>query len=151
MLSQLCISLSCVAALGVLAAVGIEGYSEPSAGEAAQGDHSAYEATSAERKHHVAFFVRGGAPHNTDAAHPVTILVNEAYVVGYCENRKNPLWSAYHVDQTTAKVNGQAAAVDISHDRPDEFYTDVRTAARVDGAMTFGGHYDRGHMTPNNA
>src|ERR1700752_385475 len=120
MLSHLCVRQSCMVALGVLVAVGVAERSEPATG-APPDDHSTYEATSAAKKHHVAFFVRWGTPHNGDAAHPATILVNEAYAVGYCESRKNPLWSAYHLDEQTAKLNGQSATLDLAHDRPDEF------------------------------
>jgi endonuclease G len=139
--------LAAVGAIVALAAMSIA----PQGARAA--DHSTFEATSEAKKHYVAFFVRGGYPRNQDVEHPVTILVNEGYVVGYVEKRKNPAWSAYHVDRISAKLAGQDERLKISHHRPDQFYTDTRIPAdaQLSGSQTFGSPYERGHMTPNNA
>lgn len=72
-----------------------------------------------------------------------TVLKNKAYIVGYSEERRDPLWSAYRV-------------VHMEHPfvlkRPTgEFITDTRTAARVAHHDFTGSGYDRGHMTPNSA
>jgi endonuclease G, mitochondrial len=71
-----------------------------------------------------------------------TILKNQAYIVGYSELRKDPLWVAYRVH---AVVNPP----DLP--RPSQFATDSRTAAKVrTGDFTRSG-YQRGHMAPNQA
>ena len=105
-------------------------------------DHTVIETTSQAHAHRLAFFVAGGRPRNADANHPIKVLINHAYAVGYSEDRKNPVWSAYHADRVDPAVR---------HARPDPFYTDLRTTAKVDGSKTFGGGFDRGHMIPNNA
>ena len=71
------------------------------------------------------------------------MLKNQAYIVGYSESRKDPLWSAYRVKK-------------MEHpfvlERPKgEFLTDTRTIAQVKHHDFTGSGYDRGHMTPNNA
>jgi endonuclease G len=88
----------------------------------------------------------GGAPQADEsrgADVAFTTLKNQAYIVGYSERRKDPLWSAYRV-------------IRMEHpfelERPKgEFLTDMRTEARVKHQDFTGGGYDRGHMTPNSA
>ena len=122
----------------------------PIFGQESAAKNSAFETASGARKHQVPFFVLGGIPNNNDATHPVIVLLNEAYAVGYSENRQNPLWSAYHVDKTSIMDGKRTTSLRSRHDRPDFFYTDSRTVAKVPGGKTFPG-FDRGHMTPNNA
>jgi DNA/RNA endonuclease G (NUC1) len=109
-------------------------------------ENTTFEKTSDLKRHLLTFFMVGGVPDNGDPSHPVKVLINEAYAVGYSEERQNPIWSAYHVD----KVSNNPI-----HDRPMKFHTDTRTVAQVSGDLTFRRTgeplYDRGHMTPNNA
>ncbi len=73
----------------------------------------------------------------------VTILKNLAYMVGYSETRKDPLWSAFRVIHTDHP---------FILERPSgAFPTDNRTTARVAHHDFTGSGYDRGHMTPNSA
>jgi len=113
-------------------------------------DFTSHDHVPALQRHLIRLFVEGGAPRNLDSDRPVTVLLNQGYVVGYCEARMNPVWSAYHVDKVLAYQGNQRVDLEIKHDRPVPFYTDERTASKVDGAKTFKG-FDRGHMTPNNA
>ena len=108
--------------------------------------NTTYEETSKDKQHRLTFFMVGGVPDNKDASHPVKVLINDAFAVGYSEERQNPVWSAYHVDQISNAPD---------HDRPKKFHTDIRTESKISGDMTFRRDsepkYDRGHMTPNNA
>jgi hypothetical protein len=40
-------------------------------------------------------FTVGGRPVNNDPNHNVKILINHGYAVGYCEERRNPLWAVW--------------------------------------------------------
>jgi endonuclease G len=85
----------------------------------------------------------GGIPRSTRPESEFTVLKNTAYIVGYSESRKDPLWSAYHLIK---KDNP------FLLDRPKgDFLTDLRTSARVSHHDFTGSGYDRGHMTPNSA
>jgi len=71
-----------------------------------------------------------------------TVLRNVAYVVGYSEERKSPLFACYRV------IREQSFKLD----RPKgNFLTDRRTQALVKHADFTGSGYDRGHMVPNSA
>jgi endonuclease G len=77
------------------------------------------------------------------ATAPVTLLRNTAYIAGYSETRKDPLWVTYHVVHT---------ATPFHLDRPKgNFVTDLRTRARTTHDDFTGSGYDRGHMAPNAA
>ncbi len=85
----------------------------------------------------------GGTPEPHNPNITVTLLKNTAYIVGYSEKRKDPLWSAYRVKH-------------MDHpfllERPKgEFLTDPRTQAKVTHHDFTGSGFDRGHMTPNSA
>lgn len=89
---------------------------------------------------HITF---GGEPRPGSPDISFTLLKNIAYEVGYSEQRKDPLWSAYHV---------------IHLDNPyilkrpsGNFLTDERTLAKTTHHDFTGSGYDRGHMTPNSA
>ena len=83
----------------------------------------------------------GGMPRARAAGIQFTALRNKAYIVGYSEERRDPLWSAYRV----IRVEGE-----VHEDRPKgNFLTDERTRARVTHNDFTGSGYDRGHMTPN--
>jgi len=70
----------------------------------------------------------------------VKVLRNIGYVVGYSEERRDPLWAAYRLFRT---------ADPQTHPRPSRFRIDDRTEARVRHEDFVGSGYDRGHMAPN--
>jgi len=72
----------------------------------------------------------------------IHVLTNIGYVVGYCEERKDPVWVGYRLFKVS---NLQAPK------RPDQFMVDARTRSRVVSADYTGSGYDRGHMAPNYA
>ncbi|MDA7428027.1 DNA/RNA non-specific endonuclease [Primorskyibacter aestuariivivens] len=108
-------------------------------------DFSSIHADSRALAHLIDIFLFKGAPKNTDSNHPVQILVNHGYAVGYAPSRLQPLWSAYRV----AKADNTA-----DFDRPHLYYADTRLpdTERLDNS-TFGSlngvSYDVGHMVPN--
>lgn len=108
----------------------------------AQFDNSEIVAESVSSRHLINLFTVGGRPLNIDPNMRVNILINHGYVVGYSEDRRNPLWSAYMV----SKVSGNNEP--FRFERTQFFFADTRSASAVDG-RTFGNKYDRGHMTPN--
>lgn len=81
-----------------------------------------------------------GLPLASGYPHRLTILENIAYVVGYCEDRRNPAWSAY-------RIPGERRFGTLP--RPSRFSVDVRTIARVRHEDYTRSGFDRGHMTPN--
>lgn len=97
--------------------------------------------------HLLDLFLFKGAPVNTDADRPVTVLVNHGYAVGYAPDRRQPLWAAYRV------AGGSGVA---RFERPMLYYADERLedSVRLDNT-TFGKHdgvqYNVGHMVPNSA
>lgn len=108
-------------------------------------DFSSLHADSRTLGHLIDIFLFKGAPQNSDPDHPVTILVNHGYAVGYAPSRLQPLWSAYRV----ARADNTA-----DYDRPHLYYADTRLpdTERLTNS-TFGSHdgvrYDVGHMVPN--
>lgn len=87
----------------------------------------------------VGAFALAGTPKSEQS---LTLLQNDAYIVGYDESRRNPAWCAYKI---FPPKNKEAA------ERPDSFETDRRTRARVETKMYSRSGYDRGHMAPNHA
>jgi endonuclease G len=71
----------------------------------------------------------------------LTFLENDAYLVGYDEQRGNPAWCAYRVFEAKKEAP----------DRPESFETDRRTRARVATELYVRSGFDRGHMAPNHA
>ncbi|HVX86974.1 MAG TPA: DNA/RNA non-specific endonuclease [Phycisphaerae bacterium] len=87
--------------------------------------------------------VFAGLPAAAPDLGPVQILHNSAYISGYSDSRKDPLWVAYHVIHTDHPFH---------LDRPKgNFLTDLRTSARVTHDDFTGSGFDRGHMAPNSA
>jgi DNA/RNA endonuclease G, NUC1 len=105
-------------------------YANPAAGRIAPGDKT---------------HLYGGTPLPTGAAGTAAprVLMNQAYVVGYSEVRRNPVWAAYRV--------GDLAEIPTPPPRPEKFVADARTAARVTPDAYTGSGYDRGHLAPNYA
>ena len=108
----------------------------------AQTDNTEIAEASRNLEYLVPIFAYKGRPLNEDPNRKVTVLINHGYIVGYSVDRKEPLWAAYRVSQTTRSVD---------YKRPPFFYPDLRLpeSARV-APDTFHG-YDRGHMVPNHA
>ncbi len=106
-------------------------------------DFTSIHPSSTHLAHRVDLFCWLGAPLNNDPDHPIQILVNSGFVVGFCPSRRQPAWSAYRV---------ALADRDVDFDRPHLYYADSRvdTAVRL-SADTFGSGYHVGHMTPNEA
>lgn len=105
-----------------------------------------------ENIHLLELFTHEGVPVNLDINHPVEILINHGYAVGYCKNRNAPLWAAYEV----VKIKGRSENDQdiIAYDRPDFFYDDMRLAEKnriSTESFRHAGPYDRGHMAPNAA
>jgi endonuclease G len=88
------------------------------------------------------FRIYGGLPNSAAYGHPVLVLTNSGYLVGYCEARRNPAWVSFSISSITI---GSTAK------RPSKFLTDTRTASPVAHGDYTGTGYDRGHMAPNYA
>lgn len=71
----------------------------------------------------------------------VRVLPNPGFVVGYSEERRQPLWVAYRAAslQGTPRIGP----------RPKHFSVDARTRARVSSLDYSGSRYTRGHLAPN--
>ncbi len=72
----------------------------------------------------------------------IQVLTNIGYLVGYSEERKDPVWVGYRL----FKISSLQAPK-----RPRQFMVDARTAARVTSTDYTGSGFDRGHMSPNYA
>ena len=86
--------------------------------------------------------IYGGLPNAAAYGHPVLVLTNSGYLVGYCEAHRNPAWVGFSISSITV---GSTAK------RPSKFLTDTRTASPVAHGDYTGTGYDRGHMAPNYA
>lgn len=84
-------------------------------------------------------YVYGGVPVSSRV---VRVLPNLGYLTGYAESLGNPLWVAYHMRD----VEVMAPAP-----RPETFFIDSRTTARVEAEDYARSGYDRGHLAPNYA
>ncbi len=82
-----------------------------------------------------------GSPQATTASSYCKELSNEGYMVGYSEDRKDPLWAAYRL--------GRMESAYSSEPRPSMFKVDERTGAKVRHEDYTNSGYDRGHMAPN--
>lgn len=70
----------------------------------------------------------------------LTILDNIAFVCGYSEKRKNPLWVAYRFDKNMGKNDKK---------RPSNFRADSRTKSKIKPNSYNKSGFDKGHMAPN--
>ena len=84
--------------------------------------------------------VFGGLPKFTTPRSDLLVLRNQAFVSGYCEEFKNPLWVSYRVDQAFSASAPK---------RPPRFLVDSRTRSRINQNAYKNSGYDRGHMAPN--
>ena len=108
-------------------------------------DYTTIHPLCASQAHLIDLHLWRGAPENLDEHHPVQILVNHGYVVGFCPARLQPTWSAYRVAFATR---------DVDFARPIMYHDDLRLAQEYRiGRSTFGKlggiPLDVGHMTPN--
>ena len=87
--------------------------------------------------------VFAGEPERTNFPHELRVLHNSAYTVGYCDDLDDPAWVCYRVFDLPNRV--------IPPKRPEGFFVDTRTAARVEPGDYTSSGYDRGHMAPNYA
>jgi endonuclease G, mitochondrial len=88
--------------------------------------------------------IYGGAPRAASSvagAAAIRVLMNEAYVAGYSDTLRNPLWVAYRMQDL--------AMLPKAAPRPEKFEIDRRTVARVAPDDYAGSGYDRGHLAPN--
>ncbi|MCR5183600.1 MAG: DNA/RNA non-specific endonuclease [Opitutales bacterium] len=83
-------------------------------------------------------FVLGGVP-VFERAH---FIKNDAYLISYDEDKKNPAWCAYAL---TYPEKFETVA------RPGKFLEDSRTRSRISHDDYTGTGFDRGHMAPNQA
>ena len=123
-------ALSTIAPLAVGAAWALPADPPPSV--AVPADHSTYEETSNAKKHYVSFFVRGGHPKNSDAVHPITILVNEAYAVGFVPSRLRFLLFQQLLPQTYTELThpGPSETLRLLYATPFALRGSRRTAMR---------------------
>ncbi len=86
--------------------------------------------------------VYAGIPRANGYPYEITVLRNTGYKVGYCEERRNPVWVSYRVFHVEDPE---------SHPRPSRFRIDDRTESRVSHDCYTHSGFDRGHMAPNYA
>jgi DNA/RNA endonuclease G (NUC1) len=108
-------------------------------------DHTTVHPLCIGQTHHIDLHLWRGPPENLDETHPIQILVNQGYVLGFCPSRLQPAWSAYRVAHAEA---------DVDYDRPIHYHDDLRLSSTLRvGRTTFGKlgniRLDVGHMTPN--
>ncbi len=82
--------------------------------------------------------VYGGIPSSQS---PLNILRNDAYWVGYSEEKRTPLWAAYRLFDSPPAVS--------TIERAESFLPDFRTSARITSDFYTNSGYDRGHLASN--
>ncbi len=92
-----------------------------------------------------ALLTYAGLPLAADSLN-VKVLTNTAYMVGYSESLKNPLWAVYRAGNMRGSYKCQN---DDKWERPFRFKTDPRSTAAVSHDDYSSTGYDRGHMAPD--
>lgn len=87
------------------------------------------------------FYAYAGIPKPTTFPYSITVLTNKAFLVGYCEKKRNPIWGCYRLFKV---ANLQAP------ERPKAFKTDSRTRSGVKSSDYTSSGYDRGHLAGPN-
>jgi len=88
-------------------------------------------------------FYYAGMPRTTASyPHHILVLTNIGYVVGYDEDRKDPVWTCFRL----FKVNNLKPPK-----RTGNFKTDNRTQSRVSSSVYAHSGYDMGHNAPDKA
>lgn len=132
--------MKCTLIVCVIASIMLAGMSVGTSVQDSDNSEVAWQ--SRDDEHLIELFTVEGRPLNLDPDHKVKILVNHSYAVGYCEERRNPLWAVYRASEL--KVGDEAER----YERSRFFARDLRVTPAIDG-RTFGGGLDRGHMVPN--
>jgi len=84
----------------------------------------------------------GGLPRPTTFPFgSIRVLRNRAYVVGYSDRLRSPVWVAYRV--------GGGKRLALAAPRPDRFAVDRRLASPVTPQDYSKSGFDRGHLAPN--
>lgn len=90
----------------------------------------------------------GGLPAADSLNENLQILYNTAFITGYSNSLKNPVWTVYRYGNMKGKYDEQSPK-NYTWERPFEFKTDQRTLAKVKHEDYNGSGFDRGHMAPN--
>jgi hypothetical protein len=69
-------------------------------------DNSEVAASCVNNEYLAALFTVGGRPVNENPNHKVTILINHGYAVGYCRDRRNPLWAISFISTDPSSSHG---------------------------------------------
>jgi len=97
---------------------------------------------SAQQENKIDLLAYGGIPQGQE----VKVLFNEAFIVGYSEEMRNPLWVVYRAGNLKSSAGSSSPT---KWERPFVFQKDRRTEAKVTHEDYIGSGYDRGHMAPN--
>ena len=92
--------------------------------------------------HKINLLAYGGLPEYTKE---IKVLYNTAFITGYSESLKQPLWTCYRLG------NYKGEFTDQKWERPPKFFIDRRTSSLINHDAYTGSGYDRGHMAPNAA
>lgn len=84
----------------------------------------------------------GGLP-QANVSSDIKVLFNTAFIVGYSDELKNPVWTVYRLG------NQKGMGANVKWERTRTFATDPRTDAKVTHDDYTGSGFDRGHMVPN--
>lgn len=93
-------------------------------------------------------FTYGGLPAADSLSENLQVLYNTAFITGYSNSHKNPMWTVYRYGNLKGKYEEASPKV-TNWERPFEFKTDQRTLSKVKHEDYNGTGYDRGHMAPN--